>query len=62
YSTSRDFVSPQTITIEDRLSCSETITDLSDGEKYYVRVRALTLTVDGYIRSAWSNVKSIKAG
>lgn len=64
YSTSRKFDSPQTITIKDRKSCSETIKDLREGEKYYVRVRALTFVGDGdgYIRSGWSRTKSRKAG
>ena len=64
YSTSRKFDSPQTITIKNRQSCSEEIKDLPEGEKYYVRVRALTFVGDGdgYIRSSWSRTKSQKAG
>ena len=62
YSKSPKFTSSKTITLKNRNSYAKKIMGLNSGSTYYVRVRAITFENGGYIRSAWSNVKNVKAG
>lgn len=62
YSNSPKFTKAKTIVMKYNTNYAKKVTGLETGTTYYVRVRTLTKVSDGYIRSAWSNVKSVKAG
>lgn len=48
--------------MKNRNSYAKKVTGLKSGKKYYVRVRAIKNVGSGYIRSAWSATKTVKAG
>ncbi len=56
YSTSSSFASPTTVKITDATTVTKTITKLTKGKTYYVRIRAYK----GTSYSAWSAKKSVK--
>lgn len=62
YSTSSSFKNSKTIVMKNPNSYAKRVSGLKKGKRYYVRVRSLTKVSGGYIRSAWSNTKSVKAG
>jgi subtilisin family serine protease len=60
YSTSSSFSSYKTVTVSKNSTVSQTISSLTKGKKYYVRIRSY-VTVDGTNRySAWSSTKNVK--
>ncbi|MCD7843694.1 MAG: DUF4886 domain-containing protein, partial [Clostridiales bacterium] len=60
YSTSSDFSSYKTVTISSYKTVSKTISSLTKGKKYYVRVRAYKTVSGTKYYSAWSSKKSVK--
>ncbi|MCD7843692.1 MAG: fibronectin type III domain-containing protein [Clostridiales bacterium] len=60
YSTSSDFSSYKTVTISSYKTVSKTISSLTKGKKYYVRVRAYKTVSGTKYYSAWSSTKSVK--
>ncbi|MCD7843693.1 MAG: DUF4886 domain-containing protein [Clostridiales bacterium] len=60
YSTSSSFSSYKTITVTSASTVSKTISSLTKGKKYYVRVRAYKTVSGTKYYSAWSSKKSVK--
>ena len=55
YATNNSFSSAKTITIKDNTTTTKSKTGLKEGAGYYVRVRAISSTSDGVMKSPWSN-------
>ncbi len=60
YSTSSSFSSYKTVTVSGYKNVSKTISKLTKGKKYYVRVRAYKTVSGTKYYSAWSSKKSVK--
>lgn len=60
YSRSKSFSSPKLITVKGASVSSKTITKLTRGKYYYVRVRTYHTVNGKYYYSTWSSYKSIK--
>ncbi|MGM9927589.1 MAG: leucine-rich repeat protein [Bacillus sp. (in: firmicutes)] len=60
YSTSSKFSNAKSVTVSGYKNVSKTISKLTKGKKYYVRVRAYKKSGDVKYYSAWSSSKSIK--
>ena len=60
YSTSSDFSSPKMVTIEGANTTSKTITGLTKGKTYYVRIRTYRTVSGTTYWSKWSAAKSVK--
>ncbi|MCD8190626.1 MAG: DUF4886 domain-containing protein [Clostridiales bacterium] len=60
YSTSSSFSSYKTVTVSSYKTVSKTISSLTKGKKYYVRVRAYKTVSGTKYYSAWSGKKSVK--
>ncbi|MCD8189218.1 MAG: MBG domain-containing protein [Clostridiales bacterium] len=60
YSTSSDFSSCKTVTVSSYKTVSKTITSLTKGSKYYVRVRVYKTVSGTKYYSAWSSTKNVK--
>ncbi len=60
YSTSSDFSSYKTVKVKGYKNVSKTISKLTKGKKYYVRVRAYKTVSEKNYYSAWSSVKNVK--
>ncbi len=60
YSTSSDFSSYKTVKVKGYKNVSKTISKLTKGKKYYVRVRAYKTVSGTNYYSAWSSVKNVK--
>ena len=54
YATNNSFSSAKTITINDNRITAKSKTGLKEGTGYYVRVRAISSTSDGVMKSPWS--------
>ena len=61
YSTSKNFKSAKTVTVNSNKSASTTIKKLKGGKKYYFRVRTFKKVGKAKFYSAWSNSKNAKA-
>ncbi|MCD8189017.1 MAG: Ig-like domain-containing protein [Clostridiales bacterium] len=59
YSTSSDFSSYKTVTVSSYKTVKKTISKLTKGKKYYVRVRAYKTVSGTKYYSAWSSTKSV---
>ncbi|MCD8190976.1 MAG: fibronectin type III domain-containing protein, partial [Clostridiales bacterium] len=59
YSTNSSFKNAKSVKVTSASSLSKTISKLTKGKKYYVRVRAYKTTGGETYRSAWSSVKSV---
>ncbi|MCC8075842.1 MAG: leucine-rich repeat protein, partial [Clostridiales bacterium] len=60
YSTSSSFSSYKTVTVTSASTVSKTISSLTKGKKYYVRVRAYKTVSGTKYYSAWISTKSVK--
>lgn len=60
YSTDKVFEETKKINIAKNITVSKTISDLSKGKTYYVRIRTYQTVADKKYYSEWSKVKSIK--
>ncbi|MCD8353642.1 MAG: fibronectin type III domain-containing protein, partial [Clostridiales bacterium] len=60
YSTSSSFSSYKTVTVTSYKTVSKTISKLTKGKKYYVRVRAYKTVSGTKYYSAWSSTKNVK--
>ncbi|MCD7756690.1 MAG: fibronectin type III domain-containing protein, partial [Clostridiales bacterium] len=61
YSTTSTFASGnKTVTVTSASTVSKTITGLTKGKKYYVRVRAYKTVSGTKYYSAWSSTKNVK--
>ncbi|MCD7888086.1 MAG: fibronectin type III domain-containing protein, partial [Clostridiales bacterium] len=60
YSTSSGFSNSKTVTVSGASKVSKTISSLTKGKKYYVRVRAYKTVSGTKYYSAWSSTKSVK--
>ncbi len=60
YSTSSDFSSYTTVKVKGYKNVSKTISSLTKGKKYYVRVRTYKTVSGSNYYSAWSSVKNVK--
>ena len=60
YSTSSKFTSPKTVTVSSYKTVSKTVSKLSKGKKYYVRVRTYKTVSGKKYYSGWSACKSVK--
>ncbi|MCD8009274.1 MAG: leucine-rich repeat protein, partial [Lachnospiraceae bacterium] len=60
YSTSSSFSSKKTVKVKGYKNVSKTISSLTKGKKYYVRVRAYKTVSGTTYYSAWSSKKSVK--
>ena len=60
YSTSSSFDSYKSVTISDPATVSKTISSLTSGKTYYVKVRAYKTVSSTKYYSPWSSVKSVK--
>ena len=60
YSTSSSFSSYKSVTISDPATVSKTISSLTSGKTYYVKVRAYKTVSSTKYYSPWSSVKSVK--
>ncbi|MCD8054424.1 MAG: leucine-rich repeat protein [Lachnospiraceae bacterium] len=60
YSTSSSFSSKKTVKVKGYKNVSKTISSLTKGKKYYVRVRAYRTVSGTTYYSAWSSKKSVK--
>ncbi|MCD8050543.1 MAG: S8 family serine peptidase [Clostridiales bacterium] len=60
YSTSSSFSSCKTVTVTSYKTVSKTISSLTKGKKYYVRVRAYKTVSGTKYYSAWSSTKNVK--
>lgn len=60
YSTSSSFKSAKTVTVSGYKNVSKTISSLTKGKNYYVRVRAYKKSSNVNYYSAWSTAKSVK--
>ena len=61
FSTSKNFKSAKTVTVNSNKSSSTTIKKLKGGKKYYFRVRTFKKVGKAKFYSAWSNSKNAKA-
>ncbi len=59
YATNSNFKNAKTVKVTSASSLSKTISKLTKGKKYYVRVRAYKTTGGETYRSAWSSVKNV---
>ena len=60
YSTSSSFSNYKSVTISDPATVSKTISSLTSGKTYYVKVRAYKTVSSTKYYSPWSSVKSVK--
>ncbi|MCC8076448.1 MAG: S8 family serine peptidase [Clostridiales bacterium] len=60
YSTSSSFSSYKTVTVTSYKTVSKTISSLTKGKKYYIRVRAYKTVSGTKYYSAWSKTKNVK--
>ncbi|MBR5428153.1 MAG: leucine-rich repeat protein [Clostridia bacterium] len=60
YATNSSFTGAKTVTVKYAVSLSKTISDLTKGSTYYVRVRVYATREEVNFYSAWSAVKSLK--
>ncbi|MCD8334329.1 MAG: fibronectin type III domain-containing protein, partial [Clostridiales bacterium] len=60
YSTSSSFSSYKTVTVTSYKTVSKTISSLTKGKKYYVRVRAYKTVSGTKYYSAWSKTRNVK--
>lgn len=59
YSTKSDFSGSKTVTVKDASSVTKTISSLTKGKKYYVKVRAYKKVNDKAYYSVWTAKKSV---
>lgn len=59
YSTRSDFSGAKTLTISSNKTDKKTISNLTAGKKYYVRVRSYTIVSGKRYNGAWSDTKSV---
>ncbi len=60
YSTNKNFSNSKTVKVSGASSVSKTITSLTKGKTYYVRVRTYKTVSGTNYYSAWSSTKSVK--
>lgn len=59
YSTRPDFTGAKTLTISSNKTDKKTVSNLTAGKKYYVRVRSYTIVSGKRYNGAWSDIKSV---
>lgn len=61
YSTRSDFADAKTLNISSNKTDKKTVSNLTAGKKYYVRVRSYTIVSGKRYNGAWSDTKSVTA-
>lgn len=59
YSTRSDFAGAKTLIISSNKTDKKTVSNLTAGKKYYVRVRSYTIVSGKRYNGAWSDTKSV---